>query len=500
MQSTRRISYAIARSFSTKPSSAEAAATTSKVSHELQSIKSMLRVDQAGELAADAIYKGQLATLPRNSPMRATIEHMHEQEKVHLEILNTLVANNRVRPSVFYPVWYAMGYALGAGTGAMGDKAAMMCTEVVEDVIGVHYNDQLRELVKIPDNEEAKNLAQVIKVLRDEELDHLSTAMDNHAKEATLYDPLSMIIRAGCKTAIQMRSKRAFFSIQQFRWLSITRNSRIPNSYWLCVGQDKAAKKQASDRECLLAIEDFVGNAGILVFYASYDAYDKNCILDCSPPRTILSSSSGEPILSENKKLETIYSHFWKVDGRDPESGVVNYESNVLLKEAVSPRIQWASISCNGRKPWVDVLFLLDIVESRMQPRLLATLVRSQPRALSMWTRSARAATPTLSLIPKAPVTQFAFRQYSAAPAPLSIEVVQERVLNVLKDFDKVDASKLGLDSHFITDLGLDSLDQVEITIAIEEEFNIELSDRDADDILTPRAAAEKVFANKHAM
>ncbi|KAI8827968.1 ubiquinone biosynthesis protein Coq7 [Chytriomyces cf. hyalinus JEL632] len=205
MQSTRRISYAIARSFSTKPS---AAATTSKVSHEqLQSIKTMLRVDQAGELAADAIYKGQLATLPRNSPMRATIEHMHEQEKVHLEILNTLVANNRVRPSVFYPVWYAMGYALGAGTGAMGDKAAMMCTEVVEDVIGVHYNDQLRELVKIPDNEEAKNLAQVIKVLRDEELDHLSTAMDNHAKEATLYDPLSMIIRAGCKTAIQVASR-----------------------------------------------------------------------------------------------------------------------------------------------------------------------------------------------------------------------------------------------------------------------------------------------------
>ncbi|TPX77989.1 hypothetical protein CcCBS67573_g00777 [Chytriomyces confervae] len=156
----------------------------------------------------------------------------------------------------------------------------------------------------------------------------------------------------------------------------------------------------------------------------------------------------------------------------------------------------------------------------RMQPRLLATLVRSQPRAFSLWTRSTRASTPTLSLAPKVSIAQIAFRQYSAAPAPLSIEVVQERVLNVLKDFDKVDASKivisvtdgfaielfrrsgedLGLDSHFITDLGLDSLDQVEITIAIEEEFNIELSDRDADDILTPRAAAEKVFANKHAM
>ncbi|KAJ3382427.1 hypothetical protein HDU84_004280 [Entophlyctis sp. JEL0112] len=49
--------------------------------------------------------------------------------------------------------------------------------------------------------------------------------------------------------------------------------------------------------------------------------------------------------------------------------------------------------------------------------------------------------------------------------------------------------STLALDSHSITDLGLDSLDQVEITIAVEDEFNIELSDRDADDILTPGAS-----------
>ncbi|ORY42154.1 ACP-like protein [Rhizoclosmatium globosum] len=101
------------------------------------------------------------------------------------------------------------------------------------------------------------------------------------------------------------------------------------------------------------------------------------------------------------------------------------------------------------------------------------------PRATPFVIRAAAAATP--------------LRFYGAGPSPLSVAQVQERVLNVLKDFDKVDASKLTLDSHFITDLGLDSLDQVEITIAIEEEFNIELSDRDADDILTPRAAADKV-------
>ncbi|KAJ3404767.1 DNA-directed RNA polymerase II core subunit rpb9 [Chytriomyces hyalinus] len=160
----------------------------------------------------------------------------------------------------------------------------------------------------------------------------------------------------------------AFFSMQQLQWLSITRNSSIPNSYWLCVGQDKAAKKQASDRECLLAIEDFVGNskksalnqmfklitaARILVFFASYNAHDKNRILDWftthNHPQQLQWFNAGadllfpifgikhEPILSENKKLETIYSQFWKVDGQDPKSGVIDYESNTLLKEAVSP-------------------------------------------------------------------------------------------------------------------------------------------------------------------
>ncbi|KAJ3196435.1 Acyl carrier protein 1, mitochondrial [Irineochytrium annulatum] len=91
-------------------------------------------------------------------------------------------------------------------------------------------------------------------------------------------------------------------------------------------------------------------------------------------------------------------------------------------------------------------------------------------------------------------------RSYSAAPEPLTVADIETRVLQVLKDFDKVDAAKLTLDSHFVNDLGLDSLDQVEITMAIEDEFNIELPDRVADEIFTPRQAVEKVFANKTAM
>ena len=49
--------------------------------------------------------------------------------------------------------------------------------------------------------------------------------------------------------------------------------------------------------------------------------------------------------------------------------------------------------------------------------------------------------------------------------------MIEQRVLFVLKMCDKVDVNKLNLKSHFSKDLGLDSLDQVDIVIAMEDEF-----------------------------
>ena len=60
--------------------------------------------------------------------------------------------------------------------------------------------------------------------------------------------------------------------------------------------------------------------------------------------------------------------------------------------------------------------------------------------------------------------------------ATKSQEEVEARVLNVCKAFDKIMADKLTLDSHFINDLGLDSLDHVEVIMAVEDEFGFEVS------------------------
>merc|ERR1711976_514701 len=79
-------------------------------------------------------------------------------------------------------------------------------------------------------------------------------------------------------------------------------------------------------------------------------------------------------------------------------------------------------------------------------------------------------------------------RAYSHAP--LSLDTVRERVLLVLKLYDKIDPEKLTLESHFMNDLGLDSLDQVEIIMAMEDEFGFEIPDHDAEKMMTPADVA----------
>ncbi|CAG8621787.1 11429_t:CDS:1, partial [Paraglomus brasilianum] len=48
-------------------------------------------------------------------------------------------------------------------------------------------------------------------------------------------------------------------------------------------------------------------------------------------------------------------------------------------------------------------------------------------------------------------------------------------------------------ESHFADDLGLDSLDTVEVVMAIEEDFSIEIPDKDADNIRSVRDAVKYI-------
>ncbi len=62
---------------------------------------------------------------------------------------------------------------------------------------------------------------------------------------------------------------------------------------------------------------------------------------------------------------------------------------------------------------------------------------------------------------------------------------IEERVKKIVIEHLGVDESKIQSDSKFIDDLGADSLDTVELVMAFEEEFGSEISDSEAEKILT---------------
>ncbi len=61
-----------------------------------------------------------------------------------------------------------------------------------------------------------------------------------------------------------------------------------------------------------------------------------------------------------------------------------------------------------------------------------------------------------------------------------------------------VSADEVTPEASFIEDLGADSLDIVELVMALEEEFNIEISDEDAEKIRTVKDVVTYIEAHKH--
>ena len=73
---------------------------------------------------------------------------------------------------------------------------------------------------------------------------------------------------------------------------------------------------------------------------------------------------------------------------------------------------------------------------------------------------------------------------------------IQEQVKKIVVDHLGIDESKVVPEAKFIDDLGADSLDTVELVMAFEEEFGSEISDSDAEKILTVGDAV-KFIENK---
>ncbi len=164
-------------------------------------IERIIRVDHAGEYGAVRIYAGQLAVLGRSRAAPA-LREMAEKEAEHLAAFDRLVADRAVRPTVLSPLWHAAGFALGAATALMGERAAMACTEAVEEVIDAHYAHQAAAL-----GEDEAELRATIERFRADEIEHRDAARAAGAAEAPGHEILTAAIKAGSRLAIWLSTR-----------------------------------------------------------------------------------------------------------------------------------------------------------------------------------------------------------------------------------------------------------------------------------------------------
>ncbi|XP_050215190.1 acyl carrier protein 3, mitochondrial [Mercurialis annua] len=76
---------------------------------------------------------------------------------------------------------------------------------------------------------------------------------------------------------------------------------------------------------------------------------------------------------------------------------------------------------------------------------------------------------------------EFIRRQMCSSNAANPDRVILDRVIGLVKKFDTIDATKITETADFQKDLCLDSLDRVELVMAFEQEFSIEIPDDQAD-------------------
>ena len=170
-----------------------------------KTLEEIIRVDHAGERGAIKIYEGQLLalkTVKQDEDLKNVIEEMKEQEKKHLEYFEKEIQKRKIKPTYLLPVWDLMGVTLGFGTALLGKKAALLCTASVEEVIEVHYKNQLKKL----GNDEMDLKAKIGK-FKEDEVNHKNIAYDSGATNKGFYSIMDKVIRAGSRIAITISEK-----------------------------------------------------------------------------------------------------------------------------------------------------------------------------------------------------------------------------------------------------------------------------------------------------
>jgi len=138
---------------------------------------SLMRINHAGEVSAQGLYRGQALTA-RLEGTREKMDEAAQEELDHLAWCNKRLEELNEKPSIFNPVWYGLSFTMGAIAGLAGDKWSLGFVHETEEQVVRHLETHLD---KIPKSD--KKTAAILEQMAIDEAHHSEEALESGAAE-----------------------------------------------------------------------------------------------------------------------------------------------------------------------------------------------------------------------------------------------------------------------------------------------------------------------------
>lgn len=159
----------------------------------------LMRVNHAGEVAAQALYQGQALTA-RNKGVQEKLKQAAEEENDHLAWCRKRVNELGEHTSRLDPIWYASSLAIGAVAGLAGDKWNLGFLAETEKQVVDHIDNHLEQLPEADQKTRA-----ILQQMYVDENQHATTAIEQGG--ADLPEP----IKQGMAVVSKIMTKTSFW-------------------------------------------------------------------------------------------------------------------------------------------------------------------------------------------------------------------------------------------------------------------------------------------------
>ena len=151
----------------------------------------MMRVNLAGEVAAQALYRGQ-SLVCKDAEIKKHLIEAGDEETDHLVWCKKRLDELEGSGSILNPIWYAGSFAIGAIFGKFGEKVSLGFVEETEKQVVAHID---RHLNKISPKD--KETIEILKTMKEDEDLHAQQAVDKGSEELKI--PVKQIMKYTAK-------------------------------------------------------------------------------------------------------------------------------------------------------------------------------------------------------------------------------------------------------------------------------------------------------------